>query len=174
LKKRRVSSPHTRLSKTFRDLAINSEENHRYEQASRLRYWAMDTLRLERWRGFPFWKLSWWYLLASGYGEKAGKATFVLFLIFWFSGTLYTKVGLARWESRISTEGNVITAKRDEIGAPLKFNRALMYSLGVMTLQKPEPRPATTAAQAVVLVETILGPVQAALLALAIRRKFMR
>lgn len=57
---------------------------------------------------------------------------------------------------------------------PLKLNRALMYSLGVMTLQKPEPRPATTAAQAIVLAETILGPVQAALLALAIRRKFMR
>jgi hypothetical protein len=43
-----------------------------------------------------------------------------------------------------------------------------------MTLQKPEPRPATGAAQAVVMLETILGPVQAALLALAIRRKFMR
>ena len=43
-----------------------------------------------------------------------------------------------------------------------------------MTLQKPEPRPATGVAQALVMVETILGPVQAALLALAIRRKFMR
>jgi uncharacterized protein (DUF433 family) len=42
-----------------------------------------------------------------------------------------------------------------------------------MTFQKPEPRPATPAAQTVVLLETILGPVQAALLALAIRRKFM-
>jgi hypothetical protein len=43
-----------------------------------------------------------------------------------------------------------------------------------MTFQKPEPRPTTTAAQALALFETILGPVQAALLALAIRRKFMR
>jgi len=64
--------------------------------------------------------------------------------------------------------------KQDETGAPLKFSRALIYSAGVMTLQKPEPRPATTAAQTVVLLETILGPVQVALLALAIRRKFMR
>ena len=56
----------------------------------------------------------------------------------------------------------------------LPFDRAFTYSAAVMTLQRPEPRPATTAAQRVVLLETILGPVQAALLALAIRRKFMR
>ena len=37
-----------------------------------------------------------------------------------------------------------------------------------------EPRVATNAVQSLVLLETILGPVQAALLALAIRRKFMR
>jgi hypothetical protein len=64
--------------------------------------------------------------------------------------------------------------KRDDTGAPLKFSRALTYSAAVMTFQRPEPKPATTAAQTIVLFETILGPVQAALLALAIRRKFMR
>jgi hypothetical protein len=41
-------------------------------------------------------------------------------------------------------------------------------------VQKPEPKPLTGAAQTLVLLETILGPVQTALLALAIRRKFMR
>jgi len=60
------------------------------------------------------------------------------------------------------------------VGVPIaSFSRALTYSANVMTLQKPDPRPVTTAAQVVVLLETILGPVQAALLALAIRRKFM-
>lgn len=43
-----------------------------------------------------------------------------------------------------------------------------------MTLQKPEPRPETTEAQTLVALETVLGPLQAALLALAIRRKFTR
>jgi hypothetical protein len=43
-----------------------------------------------------------------------------------------------------------------------------------MTLQKPEPSAANKRAKAAVLFETILGPLQAALLALAIRRKFMR
>ena len=37
-----------------------------------------------------------------------------------------------------------------------------------------DPKPLTGTAQTLVLLETILGPVQAALLALAIRRKFMR
>ncbi|HEY0323644.1 MAG TPA: hypothetical protein VGC66_22005 [Pyrinomonadaceae bacterium] len=60
------------------------------------------------------------------------------------------------------------------IGAPLRLPRSLTYSLSVMTLQKPEPRPATITAHTLVILETILGPIQAALLALAIRRKFMR
>ena len=87
---------------------------------------------------------------------------------------LYTRVGFVRWEPRVSSEREAAEARRDEAGAPLRWPRALTYSLGVMTLQKPEPRPATDAAQALVMLETILGPVQAALLALAIRRKFMR
>lgn len=174
LNKRKISSAHTRLSKTFRDLAINSEDNHRYEQASKFRYWSMDTLRRETWRGFPVFKLSWWYWLASGYGERARKAAFVLFGIVLLCGTLYTKVGLARMETRIATVREVAMTKDDEIGAPLRFWKAFLYSAYVMTLQKPEPRPVTSVAQTVVLLETILGPVQAALLALAIRRKFMR
>ena len=89
-------------------------------------------------------------------------------------GLLYTQVGFARWEPRLVTEADAAIAKRDEVGAPLKFSRALTYSAGVLTFQRPEPKPATTAAQTIVLFETILGPVQAALLALAIRRKFMR
>jgi hypothetical protein len=62
----------------------------------------------------------------------------------------------------------------DNIGHPIEWRRAFIYSLAVMSLQKPEPKPLTGTAQTLVLLETILGPVQAALLALAIRRKFMR
>jgi hypothetical protein len=166
--------PHRTLSIAQRGLAVNAEENHRYEEASRFRYVAMDTMRLEAWLGLAPWKLSWWYWLASGYGERPFQALMVLVCILLLSGLLYTRVGFARWEPRMAAEADVATAKKDDVGAPLRFNRALTYSAGVMTLQKPEPRPATTAAQTVVLLETILGPVQAALLALAIRRKFMR
>lgn len=172
--RRDVPNSHRMLAIAYRNLAVNAEENHRYEEASRFRYMAMDARRIEHWRGMDFHKLSWWYWLASGYGERIGRAALVLFFVFFLSALLYTQVGFARWESRVASEREVATVQKDEVGAPLKFARALTYSAAVMTFQRPEPRPATTAAQTIVLFETVLGPVQAALLALAIRRKFMR
>jgi hypothetical protein len=175
LKNKGVSSPHRFLSTACRQLAVNAEDNHRYDEASSFRYWAMDVQRRESWRGFAFWKLSWWYWLASGYGERILQAFGILMIGVWlFFALLYTQVGFARWEPRRSSEKEAMTEQRDDVGEPLKLKRAFTYSLGVMTLQKPEPRPATTAAQSFVILETILGPLQAALLALAIRRKFMR
>jgi uncharacterized protein YjbI with pentapeptide repeats len=171
---RRKISPYRALSISYRGLALNSEENHRYEEASNFRYMAMEARRFENWRGFAPWSLSWWYWLASGYGERITRAALVLLGIWIFSGLIYTHVGFARWEPKLASEGDAVAAQKDDIGAPLKFSRALTHSAGVMMLQKPEPKPATTAAQMAVLLELILGPVQAALLALAIRRKFMR
>jgi uncharacterized protein YjbI with pentapeptide repeats len=172
--KQRLSPSHGLLAVACRNLAVNAEENHRYEEASRFRYMAMEARRLERWHGFVFWSLGWWYWLASGYGERVWRAFVVLIGVWLMAAALYTQVGFVRWEPRVSSEREAAEARRDEVGAPLRLPRALTYSLGVMTLQKPEPRPATDAAQALVMLETILGPVQAALLALAIRRKFMR
>jgi hypothetical protein len=174
LENSKVSSPQRMLAIACRHLAVNAEDNNRYEEASKFRYMAMDARRLETWRGFAFWRLSWWYWLASGYSERVSQAFLVLLGIWLLSAFLYNHVGFARWEPKLATEADVVTAKRNEVGAPLKLSRALIYSLSVMALQKPDPRPATTAAQTVVLLETVLGPVQAALLALAIRRKFMR
>lgn len=174
LEESNISSPHRLLAIACRHLAVNAEENHRYEEASKFRYLAMEARRREAWHGFAPWRLGWWYWLASGYGERALRAFVVLLGIWLVAGLLYTRIGFARWEPKLASETDVAIAKRDDVGASLKFSRALTYSVGVMTFQKPEPRPATTAAQTVVLLETILGPVQAALLALAIRRKFMR
>ena len=162
------------LAITYRQLALNAEDNHRYEEASSFRYEAMDSRRLEQWRGFNFFRLNWWYWAASGYGERIVRAAAMLIGVFLLFAVLYTQVGFMQWEPRLTSAGDVAVATRDEIGAPLKFRRALTYSAAVMTLQRPEPRPATITAQTIVLLETILGPVQAALLALAIRRKFMR
>lgn len=174
LKSRNVESPHRLLAIACQRLAVNCEDNSRYRSASHFRRMALDAESLETWCGFDVRKLNWWYWLASGYGERPFQALIVLVGILLLFGALYTKVGFARWEPRVATESDAATSRRDEVGAPLPFSRALTYSAGVMTLQRPEPKPATTAAQTVVLLETILGPVQAALLALAIRRKFMR
>jgi len=173
-KSKDISSPLRLLAIAYRHLAVNSEENHRYEDASTFRYMAMAARRRETWRGFAFWKLSWWYWCASGYGERTLHAFLVLLVMLFVFAGLYARVGFARWEPKLENERDAVIAKRDEVGAPLKPFRALTYSLAVMTLQKPEPPPATPAAHTVVLLEMILGPIQAALLALAIRRKFMR
>jgi len=174
LRSKDIGSPHRLLAIACRKLAANAEDNNRYREASHFRRMAFDAERLETWHGFDVRRLNWWYWIASGYGERPFQALLVLIGILVLFGLLYTQVGFSRWEPRLASEAEVATAKKDDIGAPLKFSRALTYSSLVMTLQKPEPRPATTAAQTVVLLETILGPVQAALLALAIRRKFMR
>ncbi len=168
------SSSHTLLARACRHLAVTAEENHRYEEAAQFRYWAMDVRRRERWRGLAFWRLSWWYWLASGYGERILRALIVLVGILVVFAALYTRVGFAPRVSRYAGENDEAVARRGAVGEPLEFFDALTYSAGVMTLQKPEPRPVTRAARNLVLLETLLGPLQAALLALAIRRKFMR
>jgi hypothetical protein len=92
---------------------------------------------------------------------------------------LYTRVGFMPLPPKQSNDAEssmiaTLVTIQEGTGQPLEFSRALTYSLAVMSLQKPDPKPLTGTAQALVLLETILGPVQAALLALAIRRKFMR
>ncbi|HKS39357.1 MAG TPA: hypothetical protein VJX74_02000 [Blastocatellia bacterium] len=162
LKGKKISSPHPLLAIACRQLAENAEANNRYEEASRFRYWAMDLARQYKWQGKAFWKTDWLHMLywaVSGYGERILRAFAWVLAIWIVFALLYTKVGFT---------------KPDAGDEPLPFKRAFTYSLAVMSLQKPEPRPQTNTAQTLVLLETILGPVQAALLALAIRRKFMR
>jgi uncharacterized protein YjbI with pentapeptide repeats len=156
LKSKPVSSPHRRLAIVCRQLAVNAEENNRYEEASKFRFMAMEARRLETWKGFAPWRLSWWYWLASGYGERIGQAFLVLLAIMTLFAVLYVMTGHMR-----------VRRAMDVLGAA-------NYSLNVMALQKPEPKSTAGLTPLLITFETILGPVQAALLALAIRRKFMR
>lgn len=176
-----ISHPHRLLALAYRRLAVNAEENHRYDDASNFRYAAMDVRRRESWLGLAPWRLSWWYWAASGYGERVFRAFLILlgvWLLFaWFYtepkiNWLYTNpnVGFAHL-GRINESS---TTNHEESVEPLEFSDALTYSAGVMLLQKPEPRPTTRLARGLVIFQTILGPLQSALLALAIRRKFMR
>jgi hypothetical protein len=162
---------HKLLSIAYRQLAENAENTHRYEEASRFRYMAMDAQRQEKRKGFAIWKLHWWYWLASGYGERIGRALLSWIVILLVFGALYTRVGFNT--SNLNVPEASFQA-RDKYGAPLSNSQALLYSFEVMILQKPEPRPLTQVARLLVGMETVLGPLQAALLALAIRRKFMR
>jgi len=177
-----VSSPNRLLAIACRQLAENAEANNRYEEASRFRYWAMDLARRTKWKGWSFWKTDWlhmFYWAVSGYGERIRNALSVLAAVWVVFAFLYTQVGFEQKppkpsnDSPSSATAASITVE-DRIGQPLTLNRALTYSLAVMSLQKPERQPVTNWAHTLVTLEAILGPVQAALLALAIRRKFMR
>jgi hypothetical protein len=120
---------------------------------------------------FEFLHLLYW--MASGYGERITRAVMVLGLLWLVFAFSYTKVGFEHKANKPGNDQQSIAAQED-VGKPLPFKKVFTYSLGVMSLQKPDPKPVTIAAQTLVFLETILCPIQAALLALAIRRRFMR
>jgi hypothetical protein len=89
------------------------------------------------------------------------RAAFWLLSILLLWAALYTK---ATFEGPSTNAASVC----------LSPGAAIVYSVQVAALQKPDPKPLSWRVKALVTSETILGPAQAALLLLAIRRKFMR
>jgi hypothetical protein len=177
LAEKSVSSPRRLLAIACRQLAENAESNNRYEEAARFRYWAMDLLRPQKWAGWRFWKTDWLHILywaVSGYGERILRGLACLASVWVVFALLYTQIGFTKPEDKSATPSPITATEPDTVGQPLPFKDSFAYSFSVMSLQKPEPKPLTRAAKWSVLLETVLGPVQAALLALAIRRKFMR
>ncbi len=188
------------LSIAYRQLAVNAEENSRYEEAMKFRSasmeasfynlqekWRNDWVKT-RWKNFSyetffwwwdyvalrkFFSLTWWYRFLSEYSESPARAAIILLLVLCFSCVPYwlTDFSLSKQEQR-KTGVQQILAPDQRIATQI-FS-TFVYSLETASLQKPEPRPVTTAARFFVGMETILAPLQAALLALAIRRKYMR
>jgi uncharacterized protein YjbI with pentapeptide repeats len=162
------------LSITCRQLAVNAEESHRYDEASDFRFWSMELRRREglKARGrVSIGILHVLYRYLSGYGEEIGRAFGILLGIWLLFAFLYIQVGFVR--SGPSTP-ETATYKTDEFGSPQKMGKALAYSLEIITLQRPDPQPLTLTARFAVLAERILGPLQVTLFALAVRRRFMR
>jgi hypothetical protein len=131
---------------------------------------AMEMRRLNRWRKVDVFRLSWWYWLLSGYGERVERAFWILIMIWASFAGLYWIGDATWWERRVDKTMMSI----DSEPKALSLVDSAIYSANVMALQKPQPLPANKRAKGLVLAETILGPIQGALLALAIRRKFMR
>ncbi len=128
------------------------------------------------------------YRWSSSYGESWSWALFVLFGIIMISAVFYT-TPICSFKDDSSSENLVrisavsqnlpqgtteIKIIKDEKAKHLNFGEAVIYSLKVGTLQNRKLEPESPAAVAVVMLETVFVPVQLALLALAIRRKFMR
>ena len=180
LEEREITSAHRLMAIAFRNLAFNAEENERFEEASDFRYLASQLWRQyephDRITSF----LGWLYWAGSGYGERILRACVVLvciwllFAILYAGGTQYTRVGFGSETQTSSPAGDTANPAPAPPPAPLSPMKSLIYSLNTMTLQKPEPKPITASAKGFILLETIVGPIQTALLLLAIRRKFMR
>lgn len=171
---RENARPYRLLSIACRQLAVNAEENHRYDQASDFRFWSMELQRKEGWRArgrLPVGILHTLYRYLSGYGEEIGRAFLILVGVCLLLAVLYTWVGFVPPQPAAP---QATSHKTDEVGIPQKPAKALAYSLAVITLQRPDPRPLTASAWFAGLAETILGPIQAALAILAVRRRFMR
>jgi hypothetical protein len=158
------SSPYALLAKTCRQLMVNAEENREYPLANEFHYWSMDALRKEGWTRLGLIGTLYWAL--SGYGVRAARAFGVLLSIAVMFAVLYMTVG--HHSLQMSRSVGIWQNLADA-------GRAVMYSLGVIARLGPEPIPKQMGLfQILVTVEGILGPLQIALLALAIRRKVMR
>jgi hypothetical protein len=105
------------------------------------------------------------YWALSGYGVRAGRALGVLTAMAVVFAVLYMLFGPDTL--RISSASNFWQAV--EHGG-----QAIVYSLSTMARLNPEPKPDSGLFQFLVTVEGILGPLQIALFALAVRRKVMR
>jgi hypothetical protein len=172
-----TGSPYTLLAQACRRLSANAEDNREYPLANDFQYWAMDAVRKEQWnhiKSEKTWRSIWehlgpittFYWALSGYGVRAGRALGVLLTIAVVFAVLYMIVGHP--SLRVLPIVGIWQALADA-------GRALMYSLGVMARLRPEPIPKEMGMfQILVTVEGILGPLQIALLALAVRRKVMR
>jgi uncharacterized protein YjbI with pentapeptide repeats len=159
-----VKSPHTLLAQACRRLSANAEENREYPLANEFHYWSMNALRKLGWSSLGLVGTLYWAL--SGYGVRAARAFWVLVVIWLVFAAFYLVLK--------SSPFWVFAAS--DIWQGLDYARqAAVYSLSALARLNPRPQyEGLDWFQTFVTIEGILGPLQIALLALAIRRKVMR
>ena len=146
------TEPHTILAQACRRLSAKAEEDREYPRANEFHYWSMDALRKKGGRSLGF--IGFFYWALSGYGVRAARALSVLVAMCAAFALLYMVLG---------------PPKLQDLG------QAVVYSLGAVARLNPEPRPTEPGLfQLLVTAEGILGPLQIALLALAVRRQVLR
>ena len=178
-------SNYINLEKTYRRFASYAEENNDYQSASKFRYTAFDIQRITPWYGRLPVTLLWWYKWTSRYGESWLWAFLLLtILVFGIFPSIYSKINfktclkdrpiaasLAICESKDEEVRKNCTCSIDQIS----FSDAVVHSLTTAILQNVEYRkPLTNRGELWIILEKIFVPLQAALLAFAIRRKFIK
>lgn len=161
-------SNYKRLEKVYRRFASYAEENNDYDGASKFRFTAFDIQRVNNWHGRQPFNLLWWYKLSSNYGESWLKALIFLILILSVFTVYYHFSYFSICPKNSADLSQCITRT-------MTWGEAIHQSLMTALLQNVEYRKSNLFWQdLIVILEKILAPIQAALLVLAIRRKFMR
>jgi hypothetical protein len=156
------------LQKACRQLMNNAEENRDYPTANEFHYWSMELLRKEGLRRLGLIGTLYWAL--SGYGEQPRRAFLVLVGMWAFFAILYMVAG----HKDLQVAVQVFSGAELWQGIEHAW-KALVYSLAAMARLNPEPKPDGPGLfQFLVTAQGLLGPLQIALLALAVRRRVMR
>jgi hypothetical protein len=169
LREHRIENPYVLLRKACWQLADNHEENKSFSRASFFRQMANESNRLEDFNGWKVWSWHWWYWFSSFYGESPLRAGSILLgiLLFFAIAFMFT-------DFQICPMGKINPA---DVCQPKQLNlwQSALQSLATATFQNIEYfKPNSMVTTFFIILEKILAPLQAALLALAIRRKFMR
>lgn len=173
IKAREITNPYPLLIKAGWQIAHNFEENRSFAEASVFRMIANESKNLNTvWWIRPL-TLHWWYKISSYYGESWWLALAILVSILFIFAGIYTlhafQVCPLDKPLVLSIQQNLCEVRT------LNFGEAILHSLATATFQNIEyQKPVTLTGEMLRIFEKILVPVQAALLALAIRRKFMR
>lgn len=125
------------------------------------------------------------YRFTSRYGESWAQASGILLLLLFVGFPLIctqTDFQICPKETPVAMSLAVCESKDEQVKRNCKctrgglgFGEAVVHSLTTATLQNVDYRkPITKKGETVVILEKIFAPLQAALLALALRRKFMR
>lgn len=177
------------LTQTCRQLATNYENTKGFEEASIFRLIAHESKRFTefekfRWlnflKGYKFWTLHWWYWLSSQYGESWRRAILILILILGGFAWIYTQIPFQNCPNNQPLAMMIAECKNQPENCQcrnggLELKDAIAHSLITALFQNNEYRkPITVQGEILVILEKILAPLQAALLAFAVRRKFMQ
>jgi uncharacterized protein YjbI with pentapeptide repeats len=168
LAQKRESDSYESIAITYRQLAINAAENHRYQEASDFRFAAMDVPRHRSAKDANILGLHWWYWLMSGYGERVGRAFAVLMFVVVLFAFIYMHLPFEGSNSASPTSQPATGF------VTMTFPEALLYSARSASLREPTPHPASLRGKLAVAAESTFAPIQAALLLLAVRRRFTR
>ncbi len=170
------------VEKLYQQLKLNYEKKGSYPEAGDFHFGEMEMKRkqLNNWWRRNILSFIPWYKYLSGYGEKYGIALFWLLIILFVFSILYLFSGLRpliigesfNWDFSFNITSLKAMFSKEFIN---NFYDSLIYSFQTMTFQRSKYfEPIGRCSITLHVIQSIIGPLQIALFALALRRRFKR